>query len=529
MKLNISFYIVLTLGIMSCNKGIALPDSNNNTDTTNTDITELIININEKNQTIDGFAASDCWSGNYIGRDWEESQRTAIADLLFSQEIKNNNPVGIGLSMWRSNLGAGTANQGEASGIEDKSRRAECYLNEDGTYDWTLAAGQQYFLQQAIDRGCESIVLFSNSAPVWYTKNGKGYSNEGYSANLQDQYYDDFASYMTKVAMHYEENGIPIKYISPVNEPQYKWNNNSQEGSGWTNSQIAKLTKELNTSLEQSSLDTKILLSEANDYRALYEKTSNENSSDVINEFFDENSDNYIGNLSHVANIVGGHSYWTDSNWDQLGSIRRALWSAASAKNLKVYQTEWSMLGDGYNGSHFKGYDNSSYMDIAMYLSQVIHNDLAYANVSSWSYWTSMDVEKWNHKDRFLLVSLTPAGGVYGDISQSGTHVARKTLWVLGNYSRFIRPGYKRITIDTPLDKDCFGTAYISPDENTLVVIMTNFNSQTKKFSPSINNFNASSVYRYITSENFDLKQTVSNQSEWSIPSNSVCTFVLKK
>ena len=35
--------------------------------------------------------------------------------------------------MWRVNLGGGSAEQGEASGIEDKSRRAESYLTVDLT------------------------------------------------------------------------------------------------------------------------------------------------------------------------------------------------------------------------------------------------------------------------------------------------------------------------------------------------------------------------------------------------------------
>lgn len=55
----------------------------------------------------------------------------------FSSEIVGGKPKGIGLSQWRVNLGGGSAAQGEASGIEDKSRRAESYLTDDLTYDWT--------------------------------------------------------------------------------------------------------------------------------------------------------------------------------------------------------------------------------------------------------------------------------------------------------------------------------------------------------------------------------------------------------
>lgn len=76
------------------------------------------------------------------------------------------------------------------------------------------------------------------------------------------------------------------------------------------------------------------------------------------------------------------------------------------------------MLGDNYSSSEFVGYEQVSEMDIAFYMSKVIHNDLTVAGVSSWSYWTSMDVSRWGHKNRFLLISLVPAGGEYGDIEQ---------------------------------------------------------------------------------------------------------------
>ena len=75
-------------------------------------------------------------------------------------------------------------------------------------------------------------------------------------------------------------------------------------------------------------------------------------------------------------------------------------------------------------------------MDIAFYMSRVIHNDLTVAGVSSWSYWTSMDVARWGHKNRFLLISLVPGGGINDNndnIEKEGTFQPTATLWVLGN------------------------------------------------------------------------------------------------
>ena len=90
-------------------------------------------------------------------------------------------------------------------------------------------------------------------------------------------------------------------------------------------------------------------------------------------------------------------------------NVRKQLAQAAQQYDVEIWQSEWSMLGDGYSSSEFIGYDQATEMDIALYMSKVIHNDLTIAGVSSWSYWTSMDIPRWGHKNRFLLISLEPA------------------------------------------------------------------------------------------------------------------------
>ena len=88
----------------------------------------------------------------YVGKYWTNS-REKITELLFSSEIQAGSPKGIGLSMWRVNLGGGTAEQGDASDITDKSRRAESYLTNDLTLDWNRCEGQRYFLNRAKEFG----------------------------------------------------------------------------------------------------------------------------------------------------------------------------------------------------------------------------------------------------------------------------------------------------------------------------------------------------------------------------------------
>ena len=130
-------------------------------------------------QTIDGFGASDAWRCQFVGKNWPLEKRERIADLLFSRETDaQGNPRGIGLSIWRFYLSAGTAEQGDDSDIGNPWRRGECFQNADGTYDWSKLAGQQWFLRAARDRGVERFLAFPNAPPVHLSKNGKGYADQ---------------------------------------------------------------------------------------------------------------------------------------------------------------------------------------------------------------------------------------------------------------------------------------------------------------------------------------------------------------
>lgn len=491
----------------------------------------VTIDAGQTYQTIVGFGASDCWCPSYVGKYWT-STRDAISELLFSTEMSSSGPKGIGLSMWRVNLGGGTEAQGSSSGISDKSRRAESYLTDDLNLDWTSCEGQRYFLQRADDFGCESIVLFSNTPPVQYTRNGLGYSAMGGVSNLKEDCYDDFAQYMADVAEHYVSLGYPITHISPVNEPQYNWGDGDQEGSGWTNDEVATLARELDEALDRRGLSTDILLGEAGDWEYLYKTKSDEDRSNVISSFFTQGETAYVGNLTHVKNLISAHSYWTDGTWSGMRSVRSSVLAVAETAGVELWQTEWSMLGDDYSSSEYVGHDNATTMDIALYMSKVIHNDLTVANVTSWSYWTSMDVARWGHKNRFLLISLIPSGGVQDDnsnIEQEGSYQTTPTLWVLGNYSRFIRPGYVRISVDLDESRSFFGSAWISPTGNEIVAVYTNLSEKGVRLNETHNNWsgNISAITTYTTSASKELSASaVATDGQVTLDAESVTTVV---
>ena len=95
------------------------------------------IDTAKTHQTIDNFTAADAWCGNLVGRYFDDAQKGQIAKWLFSQKIgADGNPEGIGLSMWRFNLGGGTAEQ-DGADISRLHYREEAFLTKDGRgYDW---------------------------------------------------------------------------------------------------------------------------------------------------------------------------------------------------------------------------------------------------------------------------------------------------------------------------------------------------------------------------------------------------------
>lgn len=467
----------------------------------------VVINPEKTYQTMEGIGASDCWLGEFIGQYWS-GKRAEVANLLFSQRVINGEPQGIGLSMWRVNLGGGSAEQGAESGIADRTSRAASYLDANGSYDWSKCPGQRYFMQQAKNNGVESFVLFANSPLVQWTKNGlatKIGSKSDWHTNLKDEHYGDYAEYLATVAEHFTGEGYNISYISPANEPQYEWNGDNQEGSSWYNTEMARLARELDKSLESRALNTNILLGEAGHFVSLYAGDSHLNHY-MIDHFFTPGDESYIGDLKHVDNIIAGHSYWTNNTWNEMRDVRQRVANKASQRGVRVWQTEWSLLGDC--PADLGGYEDA--FTNAMYMSRVMHCDFTVAQCPSWCYWTAMSVSRWDHNNRFELIYTTPAGGQYADNWETdGTVAGNENLWVLGNYSLHIRPGYKRVDIDHKESKDFFASAWLSPDSRRLVVVYTNYDKQNGVTLNSVNGIegNPIAIRRYTTTATKNLKE----------------------
>ncbi|WP_221390034.1 glycoside hydrolase [Dyadobacter sp. NIV53] len=498
----------------------------------------LIVKIDAKNkaQRIDNFGAAGAWFSEGIGKHWPTQNREQMAEWLFSKEIdKTGNPKGIGLSAWRFNIGGGTAEQGDSSKITDFRKRVESFLKPDGTYDWTKQSGYLWFTKKAKEYGVENLIAFSNTPPVQFTKNGLGYKTEkDYVSNLKQDKYADYAKFLATVLDHFDKEGLHFKYISPVNEPQWDWSHADgkakQEGSPWKNEEVAKVVTALDSALTKTNSTSKILITEAGQLDYLYAKTGL--ASKQTQSFFNKNSPLQLTKLKHLPALIGGHSYFTDKGDSSRIAIRQHVADTTKKYGVEFWQTEYSMLADGYKEGKTR---KIPAIDCALFLSKVIHDDLVYGNASAWQLWNSWEPGSADFDTRYYVIALNPTNKEYTD----GTITATKNLWALGHYSRFIRPGMNRLNVDrndklTPVQiaQDVMVTAYMN--DKQLVLVAINYTTENRIFKPIISNFKFANEFdEYLTTADKDVNMKFikgKNLEAGSVlPARSIKTLVLTK
>ena len=477
---------------------------------------KIVVHIDENKtyQSIHNFAASDAWSCQFVGN-WPNEKKNAVADLLFSMDtLQNGNPKGIGLSMWRYNIGAGSAGQGDSSNIKDEWRRA-ALVNENTVEKDERINAQKWFLLEAKQRGVKQFLGFFNSPPVQLTVNGKAYAAAG-KCNIDSSNYTAFANYAVKAIQSIKQStGIELNYISPVNEPQWDWSDSKQEGCPYNNRQVSGVVKSFSRAFATNNITSKILITESGQLNYLLSDGDKPGKGNQVNEFFNPSSSNYVGNLANVNKIIASHSYFTTSPFDKAMALRTQVKdSIAQIKVLEYWQSEYCILGD--NGGEIDGNKKDLGMEAALYTAKVIYEDLVGANASAWQWWLA--VSPYDYKDGLIYIDKSEAGGNYYD---------SKMLWAMGNYSRFIRPGMKRIDVTTT-SKNILTSGYKDDTKGTLALVFVN--ASAEETPVMLNNIKAianKKIITYTTDATRNLEKNAAVFNKLIVPAKSVVTVVI--
>lgn len=514
-----------------------------------------IIDLNTTYQTVDGFGASAAWWSQTVGN-WENAEE--IVGLLYGKEN------GIGLNIYRYNLGAGSRDINDTTMYID-DERTNCFLKSDGTYDWNNDSGAMRALSIANGLNKDlKVTLFSNSAPVYMTNNGRAYVSPNESSNLSSNKFQAFADFTATCAEHFIDEGYNVTELSPINEPEWGWNgwingdgttSCGQEGCHYTpqdalnfynNYMIptVKARQKLNGRVGVSVWECAQMYHSDHWSNYLNNLFSSKETKKVFGIVTQQGYADKNQNIRSYVDAVDTHSYWADE------AARRNVASDINGQYFgqKVRCTEYCQMYNDYSTgvvAHINaegGSTNGMSIDYGLAMADIIYQDMTILNAIEWDWWTA--VGRGVYTDSLIYV-------------KNGNHSyeTSKRLWCLGNYSKFIQEGAKRVQVTTEnkfannlrtddeniytwddeygnhvVDKNNYleESAYLNPDGSVAVVYINNSDTtEFTTFDGSVYN----SFTSYVTDSNRDLVkyQTGNPSSAVCIPARSVTTVVLNQ
>jgi glucosylceramidase len=381
--------------------------------------TVITVNPNTTYQSMVGFGGSltDSAASNI----WNSSARTAIMNALFSTTS------GIGLSWLRQPIGS-----------PDFTAASSFYSYDDGSADPTLsrfsiAHDQAYIiplLQEALSLNPQlSMMATPWSAPGWMKTTGSMVGGDLISGDE-----GVFAQYLTKFVQAYQAAGIPISYLTVANEPAYS--PAAYPGMLMAASQESTVINDLAPDLSNAGLNTKILAWDHNWDVPSYPES-------VLS--------------SSAGNNVAGVA------WHCYGGAPSAMTTVHNLYPSKdTFETECSGMQSSNTANTFA--------------DQLISQgaNLAINSVLNWA----RTVTLWN-------LALNPSGGpVIGNgctctapvTVNGGSYTLNAEYYVLGHFSKFVRPGAVRIASTAEGSGGIDNVAFRDPD-GTIVLVAVNTNT----------------------------------------------------
>jgi glucuronoarabinoxylan endo-1,4-beta-xylanase len=424
-------------------------------------------------QEIDGFGASAAFHMAGDLMDFPEPQRTEILDILFSPS------KGAGLSIERNFVGDGGSWGSKTNGPSPSIEPQE------GVWNWTGDEDEIWIMREAGKRGCTRYMSTVWSPPAWMKTN-----NNVIGGHLRPDKYQAFAEYLSMYVRGYKEHhNIDIYAISLANEPDVTVRYSS---CYWTGKEFHEFLKVLIPVFERDKITAKVIVGE---HSAWTENPVLESLEDSV--------------TAARIDIVGVHAYHT-ADRDPFPPISQRVGPLVETlkQKKKIWQTEAANLG-------------RNYPDIrdGIYWAKILHTHVAENSANGWLYWWS--------------VSPYNGGGslVHMD-TKTNTYTVDKRLYTIGNYSRFVKPGYFRVQTNSELMAGVLVSAYKSEPESKLVVVVINENVIARDLELRLNGVNATSATPWRTSQTEDLAslpelRIADNTLKAILAPGSVTTFVI--
>ncbi len=430
-------------------------------------------------QTAGGFGTSSAWWSQTID---DEQTAREIARLLYDRE------TGLGLNIYRYNIGGGEADNPDCR-IWDRTRRTESFLYRDESdgqwkYDFSRDANAVRMMKLAVEYGADEVVLFCNSPH--YSMTASGHASGGLEKkvnNLPEENYGAFVDYVLTIADHFVQEGIPVRYISPINEPQWDWGGEwvGQEGCHYDPDECIKLLELFAVTMQQRNCPYGLSGPESGQLTPEYY--------DYIDKFMQSEI------LRNCCDHIAGHSYWMDYNLAGKKEFGEKM--KTEYPDMRFDMTEWCELPLQID---------STAVESGLRMANIICQDLSLLGASSWSSWTAVN------GDGLMEI-------------KDGKLVIYSRYYAYMHFSRFLEKGMKRIDImDSKENSDITGVAYKGGGKTVIVLVNNSGEMQKLNFTGVCGKYET-----YITDETRCCEKEQSGKyfTGITVPGKSIETIII--
>ena len=343
---------------------------------------------------------------------------------------------GIGYTLARTNINSCDFSSGSYTYVQPNDKELKSFsIEHDRSFKIPL-------IKQAMTsaKGAVNLYVSPWSPPAWMKDN----NNMLQGGKLLPEYRQSWADYYVKFIKAYEQEGIPVWGLSVQNEPMAKqrW-----ESCIFTATEERDFIKQqLGPTLKKAGMSDKKLIAWDHNRDLIYQRAStildDPEAAQYVWGIGFHWYETWTGSAMQFENVKRVHEVYPDKN---------LIFTEGCVEAFKFDRINDWALGERYG------------------LSMI--NDFNSGTVA-WTDWNILLDEKGgpNHVGNFCFAP------IIADTRSGALHYTN-SYYYIGHFSKFIRPGAKRVATSTNRDK-LLATSFIGHDGQLSVVVMNNSNEK---------------------------------------------------
>lgn len=454
---------------------------------------KLDFNNAKRLQKLYGWGASACWWSQYCK---DSKTQDEIAELLYGN-------TGLGLNIYRYNVGGGF--DPDNNRVMDPWRRTESFLQydkekEEWSWDFSKDKTAIEVMKKCLAKGnVDTLIIFANSPHYSHTSTGQASGSLLYhTCNIPKMNYKRFVDYFLDVTQHFLDEGFPVKYISPINEPQWKWGGSFvwQEGCHYEVEELIEIYHIFAEEIIKRNMPVKLYGPETGEMLG--------NTESYLDGMLNDEA------IMKVCDIFAFHSYHADNNINERYEFKKRM--VDKHPELRFDMSEWCELPNKSHTRNFKG---------ALITARIMGQDLLYAGAESWTHWVAING-----------LGTKEDGNDYGDALMVATpnfekwYVAKR-YYGMAHYTKYIPVG--SYALDLGLhptnDENDFNAFGFETENGTVLVVVNEGKKNTVEIDGSF-----SSMKIVKSMQDKELVEVYNGEFKNSIDvdSNSIITVIMK-